>query len=395
MRKITTWFLSSALLLITGASAQDANPAIHPDRLPVLEELAKTLNSQHEELLRQSLQDLQAIDRLQTLKVLSAEQNTSAQKAVLANLASTTGQPLTRNEAVWLLTKCDESVIGGLFTFVNIVRVVAALLLIIAVGWLYFAYFGDLPIGLLEVGLWAGTGVLLYGGKLWPHTGMWLVMPGAFLLLVALWVTANLRLQAGVCITSGICTVVWGVAAVAYASPVLGFMTMMALETFLGFSFLVEPLCVTIGFEKEDSIPRAMLGSLAILIFYITTHVNGTPVGALAVFSTGALFMGSFVYYLGCLIISSKYYTRDNYAITQLITLVSGVAALYFGATFHLETLLGIGGTFFFLYLIEKYYELPWKDAGWAWSLLGLAGMLYGGSIFAWNHPQYFLFVGH
>ena len=30
--------------------------------------------------------------------------------------------------------------------------------------------------------------------------------------------------------------------------------------------------------------------------------------------------------------------------------------------------LLGIGGTFFTLYLLEKYFELPWRGVGWAWA---------------------------
>lgn len=57
-----------------------------------------------------------------------------------------------------------------------------------------------------------------------------------------------------------------------------------------------------------------------------------------------------------------------------------------------MPTLSGVGGTFFYLYIIELCYEIPWRGAGWAWSLAGLAGLLYGFAWFAQQHPQYFLF---
>ena len=177
-------------------------------------------------------------------------------------------------------------------------------------------------------------------------------------------------------------------------------MTVMGIQAFLGFSVVVSPLCYSIGFSNEESVPRATMASFAILAAYVLMHIQGTPTGVWANFTTGALFMGGFVYYLGLLILSSRFYKPADcggdrivhYWAMQALTIVSGMLALYLGSTFQLPTLLGIGGTFFFLYLLEKYMEIPWGDIGWAWSLLGLSLGLYGAAKFAWGHPQYFLF---
>lgn len=103
--------------------------------------------------------------------------------------------------------------------------------------------------------------------------------------------------------------------------------------------------------------------------------------------------MGAFVYYLGLLILSSRYYNagKGNYILLQIITVLSGVAAFFVGATFGVNILLSIGGTFFVLYLLEKYSELPWNDIGWAWSLLGIACLLYGAAFVVGKYPEYFL----
>ena len=75
----------------------------------------------------------------------------------------------------------------------------------------------------------------------------------------------------------------------------------------------------------------------------------------------------------------------------QIITIASGVGAFFFGATFGINALLGIGDTFFVLYLLEKYAEIPWKEVGWAWGLLGLSGLLYASAWVASKYPEYFL----
>ena len=72
------------------------------------------------------------------------------------------------------------------------------------------------------------------------------------------------------------------------------------------------------------------------------------------VFEEGALFLGSFVGYLGLLISSSsKWYGRNNpgrYLFAQIVTFIAGGLAIFIGATFGIGELLKIGGTFFVLW---------------------------------------------
>ena len=174
------------------------------------------------------------------------------------------------------------------------------------------------------------------------------------------------------------------------------------------------------GWTKDESVPRSTMASFILLAFYVSIKLTSHNAPEwLNLFSTGCLFMGAFVYFLGLLVMSSKWYswedqyeevgamykdgkkvheaykvrsvTADRYLIMQGITLTSGFAALYFGASFDIGTLLGIGGTFFAIYLLEKYYEIPWKGAGWAWSLLGVAIGMYFFIGFASQNPQYFV----
>jgi hypothetical protein len=177
-------------------------------------------------------------------------------------------------------------------------------------------------------------------------------------------------------------------------------MTVIALEGLLGFTVIVGPLCIGLGFNSDKVMPRATAASFLILLVYLLTRISGGEVGVFHVFQGGAFFIGTFVYFLGLLILSSWYYHcwgKDKqvgtFWVMQVVTIASGVAAFYIGSVFGIGTLLGVGGTFFVIYLLEKYSELPWSDIGFAWGLLGAGLLMFGFALFAYHHPQYF-FLG-
>jgi len=217
-------------------------------------------------------------------------------------------------------------------------------------------------------------------------------------------------------VLSGLCTVTWSGIALCFhqAFPNSGiphfvaFIATMALQSFLGFSVITLPGCIAIGWEKEKQVPRSTLASLLILTPYVAANILSRSLPEfIRLFDTGCVFMGAFVYYLGLLVLSSKWYCCpkahnpeskkterkgfSRYFLMQAITIASGLAALYLGSTFNIGSLLGIGGTFFTIYLLEKYYEIPWNGVGWAWSLLGVAIALYFFVGFAGQHPQFFI----
>lgn len=97
------------------------------------------------------------------------------------------------------------------------------------------------------------------------------------------------------------------------------------------------------------------------------------------------------MFYIGLLIMSSKWYASANYWFMQLLTIGAGIGALYFGNIYGIGLLSGIGGTFFCLYLIEKYGELPWKTVGYSWGLLGFGVLVSVLAKIALTNPQYFI----
>lgn len=316
----------------------------------------------------------------------------------------------------------------GLVTFTNVLWTLAAIGFSIAMFWLFGVYFIDMfmwipPTG-WEILCYLGVGACYWSGNIW------LMFPASIMFVGCLFLTRFLHFEKSPrrgggkwdvlgnvedetvtvngwtfnfqMLVSVICTVVWGIAAYVYESHLLGFMTMMSLFSALGFSVIVIPGCVGMGYTKDDKIPRTMSTAFLMLGIYVAYIIGSNKYDmvpemakAFNIFGFGALFIGCFVYFISLLIVSSKYYiamTDGRYWSTQMLTLISGVLALYIGGVYDISLLQKVGGTFFCLYLLEKYYEIPWKTVGWAWSLLGLSLGLYWLSGFIANHPDYFIF---
>ena len=326
----------------------------------------------------------------------------------------------TKDQLSQYLLENDKT--GGFFTFLNIIWFLASLIVVIAVSWLCFSYMGAYAIEFIGY-VFCVLG--LVSGFIFPAVGIWFVVPACLLLFGLLTLTEKLhfknfdsrnryfeegdhQLKPGTGWLSfslfqvqfAILTLVYGVCALAYESQVLGFMTIIALEGLLGFTVIVGPLCIGLGFNSDKVMPRATAASFLILLVYLLTRISGGEVGIFHVFQTGAFFVGTFVYFLGLLILSSWYYHcwgKDKqigtFWVMQVVTIASGVAALYLGSVFGIGTLLGVGGSIFVIYLLEKYSELPWSEIGFAWGLLGAGLLLFGFALFAYHHPQYF-FLG-
>ena len=119
-----------------------------------IDELSKTLSSEQLSALEQNQQDRLSVDRLWFKHILSDEQKTKAHQAIDAEIAAVVGKPLTTEQLQVVLADANKGTLSRVFTFFNIVRVVAALLGIIACFWLFGHYLADLPKELWEIGLW-------------------------------------------------------------------------------------------------------------------------------------------------------------------------------------------------------------------------------------------------
>jgi hypothetical protein len=305
----------------------------------------------------------------------------------------------------------------GFFTFVNILYVTGAILGVSAITWLFGIYILCLLLWIPKEG-WellcygACIGLIFLGAKMSPEWYLLPVLPGCLGLIGCLTFTRFAHFDGLETIFKGrprhadngfnqlqawILTITWAAVAVHFGSHIIGFMTIAALMTAVGFIVGAIPGVVYMGWDKDDYVARSTITAGGILALYILSSITGNI--KFEIFREGMAFFGTLVYFLGILIMSSKWwgdsYHRFGpfYWFMQVVCVASGVAAIWLGSVFGLGMLLGIGGTLFYLYIIEKYYELPWEGSGWAWSLLGLAGILYGFAAFAQAHPQYFIFM--
>lgn len=200
------------------------------------------------------------------------------------------------------------------------------------------------------------VGALLYGGG-------------------ALWVWArhdkNKKLS-----VSGISLILaaaWGAHALLFQSSLVGTFSIAALMSVLGFSAYMVPGLIMIGFEDEDTVPRATLASFLILGTFVGFQILGESPPFISVFRPGALYVCGFVGYLGVLITGSRwYYSNANYLLRQIPAVVLGIAAIFLGSIFNVPELQKMGGTFFVLYLMEKPFEIPAENKT-AYALIALA----------------------
>jgi len=340
------------------------------------------------------------------------------QAALLADAAKIHGSPLTYEELEELSAPPPNMLnrIGGFFTFLNIIKVTAALLFFVAFMWLGGFY---LLTWLIYVPGWAweilsylACAGLIFLGTVVPEDMMLLpVLPGCFSLVGCLALTKFLhwpKEKPNHSLGCAIYTAVWAAVAMYFGSQIVAFMAVMAFLSALGFSAILGYGWIAIGFENNSSTFRGTAAAFCLLAIHVVCTLAGVANDYYELFKPGLNFMGSFVYFLGLLIMGSKWFwewhsykdgEKDSswkvkYLLMQGIVIGSGVAALYLGTVFGMTMLLGVGGTFFYIYILEKYYEIPWKGVGWAWSTLLLAGILYGFVIFAQRNPQYFIFMG-
>lgn len=369
------------------------------------------------------------IDNLEDRGVFQVEQANAARAAFYADAGRLAHRDFKREADIdaFLLERQDFlTKAKNLATFTNIVLAVAAIIGVVAITALIGIYAAAIliliPAAVYEVLLYAAcVSVLTSSDWIGAKAGLdpiWFVFPACLGLLGALWVTYGLHLaksqsnpfKQGVLywgndkdrygtlnfttFSSLVCTIAWGVVATLHQSELIAFITTMAFMSFLGFSFFVAPFCIGLGYGDEDKIPRTTFSAFIILMIGLGTRIAGSNLGKFQVFAWSFIWLGTFVYFCSLLIVANKWYSKKNYWVLTGVTLASGIAALYLGSIYDIPVLQQMGGTFFFIWLTEKYFEIPWGEKGWAWGLLLGSALLYATASFARQHPDYFLFTG-
>lgn len=290
---------------------------------------------------------------------------------------------------------------AGLITFANTLWVIAIL------GMVLFGTIlvGSLVVDLIKVILHVpavfyevlfyllGAMVVVYGHMQQASTKPYIGLTGCLFLAGGIGLTKHLHKNRNFteAMVAGILTVIWTPIALWYGSSMIGFIAVLALFVSLGFSGFMDRLTIGVGFDDESALGRATTVAFLLLAGFVGVRIAGTNVWVLDIFEFGALFLGSFVGYLGLLINSTRWYgsRRYGWVAAQVVAIVAGVAAIGIGSIFHIGELQKIGGTFFILYLLEKVIEVPVESLK-AKAGLGLvvSGAIYGICMYVKANPE-------
>ena len=299
--------------------------------------------------------------------------------------------------------------VAGWVSFGNIMISIGVLIGVVSVLVLFWRVIVDLleilaliPVAFYEALTYAIAFTLVVGGKHWaPDLGYYIGLFGSLLLSGCIGFTLHYHVKYKknyISLGFLIATAVFVVTAIYYGSALIGVFASLTFMWALGFFSAMAPMCYIVGFTNDEALARGTSVSFFVLALFVVLRATETRIITLEIFAPGMLFMGSFVGYLGLLIVSSKWYSGKNfggYTGRQVFTVILGTAALGFGSVLGIPELLKVGGTFFSLYLIEKISEiidaLDIKNA-YGWCAIGIivaAGLIYIGT-FVVHHQTIF-----
>ncbi|MFC1638733.1 hypothetical protein ACFL26_00500 [Patescibacteria group bacterium] len=383
MRRLAT--LVTALCVLAAAPAAFAEDVTTDLNVEARERLCeiKTLY-QNAEQLRES-----GVISTEMAGVLTAHYIEEARE--VSGMAGLTGEQLTNvtPPGAW------DRFVGwtNLILWIAVAALVACILIVAFRHWLValVEIFANVPVEVWEtlLGL-GGVGLVVWGYflNLDAWYGEWVGLTGCLLAAGAMlmaYVKHELDKKSQISALFGAIAILSGIAAVAYGSTMIGYLSIAALMSALGFSVIVLPGCWGFGFDDDAAVSRGTTTGLLMVVLYAAIELLGTSAAILAPFKSAALFFGSFVGFLGLLIVSSKWYSSEsnrngNYFFMQLIAIGCMVGATFLGTVFGIESLQPVGGTFLMFYLSAKLIEIPTGDR-----LIGFAyrGILASGFIVA------------
>lgn len=393
---MSRWAVLIALLLLFAVGA----PAFGEESLS--EDQVRALQT-----LRQRLETLDDLLARERIPAVLAEQERSHYLGQVAEITSGAG---TYAE---LVTLCEGhepkpgalSSLWGWFSFLHTVWLIVGVLLVVALWWLASLYLVPLikrmPRVVIEAVLYAAcvAAVLAPAHFLTGGIVFALALAGCLGLVPLLAWSVHLHVQRKD-VTSGrifasVLGLVWGAAALLHSSSLIATLSLIALTSLTG--TVVIPILGLAVFLKESVIPGVMLLALALVGTYAGLSVTGQQVphlqAAVDVFRPGSLWLGTLVFYAGCITISSRHYDARwaRFGVAQAVAIVSGFVGLWAGSVFEIDALRETSGTFLAIYLGSKFFDLPWRKERWAWGCLLMALLLWGAATFMERYPSYFL----
>ena len=283
----------------------------------------------------------------------------------------------------------------GLITFSNFMSVLSIIMIVSASIWLFGIYFAEiiaqLSLQTIEFSLYAIlSGAIFFSNRLFhPETTFIWGLLFACGLTATTFLTVyrinNVNVNTNVSHFNFANMLIHGITGVYLNSSLISAVSVMFLMTLLGFEFGFGPGYVAVGYSHHNRglIPSATFASGVVTAMGTFIRLNKSSVDKISnrfnVFVPGMLWFGPFVFFVSLLIMSSSLYSSNReYVNNNIITLLLSLVAIFIGTVYNIPQLSGISGTFFSLFLLEKFCEfMPWQIELWAWYTLAIGVTLY------------------
>jgi hypothetical protein len=384
---------------------------------------------------------LQAVSDMETSGVLSPADAASQRAFYLQEAQVINGEPLTEAQLADHLFSNEEQSWLRFLNFVNLIWAFASVIIVLSSVWIFAKYIfpilKQIPIIVYEILLYAACAGFIFGG-LYADTGIrqFVALPGVlglFFLLPFSYgrhivkqpfnttepvaediVNTQLsiaqdaattqresraqlsaeRVRRDFMLENLVLTVIWGAIAIAYESVMIGFLTILVLMGAMALSPFVPRFVERMGFKRYDLGATVLVISFVlVMIFFATEVLNFHGIYA-EVFKPAVFWIGTEAYFTALTVLAVRWYHREKpgrYLRWQIVSIVSGIVALYIGTYWNIPVIQEIAGTYFLIYLFEKYIEMQDWRRRWAWASLGLGIMLYIAALLINIYPQFFL----
>ena len=173
------------------------------------------------------------------------------------------------------------------------------------------------------------------------------------------------------------------------------FIVLLLLATALWFTVKTLPLAPVVGFSESRLFIRflAVVFSMLILMGILTLlRLRGIDVTGSSKLELEALNYLAYLYLGGVTVLSSKWYRQEGRVRSNVFACLSFVLAIALSHYLQFSHLLKFAITFFGLYGLSKYFEIPWKKQAYIIAVLGLCAIAFLIYQLRIAYPAYFLF---
>ena len=278
---------------------------------------------------------------------------------------------------------------GGLLDGINWVRAGFGLLIVVFAGIVIgvtLPLWMSLPKEMYALAMFGGAlSLAWFGLTRATDNAVWGLMSALAWIGAQIYVAHAWKLKGNPSTFFLIATVYSAIIAFLFHSSLIGYVPIITLMCAAGFAAQAFGWGFALGFSDDKSVSIGTIAAFLILGLYVFGRITGYDDPYIQIFAPAAYLVGSFVGFLGLLILASRPYSwggsstlTGKYLFSNFVLMpVFGIGAVFVGYTYGIPELQKVGGTFFALWAVEKYVEWTFRGIT-SVSVFGLVGSVGG-----------------